>query len=58
VGEGALQLLRGECPEKSEDDIRAAVRAAGVNTRGDLFKLGWLPKAREALQYGADSGTT
>jgi hypothetical protein len=54
VGEGALQRLRTGFPDRTEDEIRAAVRQAGVNTRGDLFRKGWFEKAEELL--GANTG--
>jgi hypothetical protein len=50
VGEGALQRLRAEFPDKSPEEVREAVKQAGVTMRSHLYKVGWYPKARELLR--------
>lgn len=45
IGESALQRLRAEFPAMEDEKIRAAVRAAGVTKRADIYRPGWYEKA-------------
>jgi len=57
VGEGAMQRLRSNFPNASEEQIREAMRTAGVVKRSDLYKVGWYDRA-EAILNGTHVGTT
>ena len=58
TGELAVTRLNAEYPELGDDIVRAAIRDAGVKTRGELEQPGWYEAAKAAARGGQGASSS